>query len=378
MRDVSPLIPMAAITGRPDKARIQEVLSAYASVGIDAFLMYPRTGLETEYMSGDWMELCKNVIETAASLNMRVWLYDEYNFPSGNCLGQVTKDKDEFYPNALVFKKHENGYQTRVVRNRVGSDILNPAVVARFIELTHQRYFDAFGAYFGNTVQGIFTDEPSFAYFTRMGAFAEAVDENSFRLPWYDGLEDDYAKATGRSLRHDVISHLNGQTPDALWEHYYSLTGARMRKVYIGEINRWCEAHGIKGGGHLDQEETRNPVGPNGDLMNSNVTNFSCEEFRRVDLDFKITNDCDSNLARGVLLKAAEETAGVQMSPAPFARLTAVDDDTFIFTVRAWCESKIYWDVYFDLLQNCSTALGENGIDDPEERIAVRIVNEEK
>lgn len=117
---------------------------------------------------------------------------------------------------------------------------------------------------------------------------------------------------------------------------------------------------------------------PNGDLMNSNVTNFSCEEFRRVDLDFKITNDCDSNLARGVLLKAAEETSGVQMSPAPFARLTAVDDDTFIFTVRAWCESKNYWDVYFDLLQNCSTALGENGIDDPEERIAVRIVNEEK
>ena len=115
---------------------------------------------------------------------------------------------------------------------------------------------------------------------------------------------------------------------------------------------------------------------PNGDLMSSNVTNFSCEEFRRVDLDFKITNDCDSNLARGVLLKAAEETEGVQMSPAPFARMTAVDDDTFIFTVRAWCESAKYWDVYFDLLENCSNALGENGIDDPEERIAVRIVNE--
>lgn len=116
---------------------------------------------------------------------------------------------------------------------------------------------------------------------------------------------------------------------------------------------------------------------PNGDLMNSNVTNFSCENFRRIDLDFKITNDCDGNLAKGVLLKAAEETKDVRRDPAPFARMTAVDDDTFIFTVRAWCESSKYWDVYFDLLENCSNALSENGIDDPEERIAVRLVKDE-
>ena len=117
---------------------------------------------------------------------------------------------------------------------------------------------------------------------------------------------------------------------------------------------------------------------PNGDLMNSIVTNFSTEDLRRVDLDFKITNDCDLNLAKGVLLKAAEETNGVLAEPAPFARMSAVDDDTFILTVRAWCVSAQYWNVYFDLLENCSNALGENGIDDPEERIAVRLVNKEE
>ena len=116
---------------------------------------------------------------------------------------------------------------------------------------------------------------------------------------------------------------------------------------------------------------------PNGSLMNANVTNFTCEDARRVDLDFKVTNDCDGNIVKGVLLRAAEATEGVLSEPAPFARMTAVDDDTFIFTVRAWCRSEQYWDVYFDLLENCSDALGENGIDDPEERIAVRIVKDE-
>ncbi|MBQ6569576.1 MAG: mechanosensitive ion channel family protein [Clostridia bacterium] len=116
---------------------------------------------------------------------------------------------------------------------------------------------------------------------------------------------------------------------------------------------------------------------PNGDLMSSTVTNFSSEKTRRIDIDFKITNDCDNNLPKEVLLKAAQKTKGVHKEPAPFARMTAVDDDMFIFTVRAWCDSAKYWDIYYDLLENCSNALAENGIDDPEDRIAVRIVKDE-
>ena len=116
---------------------------------------------------------------------------------------------------------------------------------------------------------------------------------------------------------------------------------------------------------------------PNGDLMNANVTNFSAEPNRRVDLDFKITNDTDAEIVKKVLLDAAKATPGVLSDPAPFARLTAVDDDTFIFTVRAWCDTGAYWDVYFDLIEKCSKALSDNGIDDPEERIAVRLVKED-
>lgn len=117
---------------------------------------------------------------------------------------------------------------------------------------------------------------------------------------------------------------------------------------------------------------------PNGDLMSANVTNFTAENVRRVDQSFKITNDIDQELVKSVLMQAARSTQGVLESPEPFARLTEVDDDTYIFTVRAWCETAHYWDVYFDLIENCSKALAENGIDDPEERIAVRIVEKVK
>ena len=115
---------------------------------------------------------------------------------------------------------------------------------------------------------------------------------------------------------------------------------------------------------------------PNGELMNATVTNFSAEDLRRVDQEFKITNDIDAELVKKVLLTAALNTANVLTDPAPFARMTAVDDDTYIFTVRAWCKTAQYWDVYYDMLENCSKALSDNGIDDPEERIAVRLVKD--
>ncbi|MBP0990449.1 MAG: mechanosensitive ion channel [Oscillospiraceae bacterium] len=117
---------------------------------------------------------------------------------------------------------------------------------------------------------------------------------------------------------------------------------------------------------------------PNGDLMSSNVTNFTANEKRRIDQDFKITNDIDQNFVKEVLMHAATNTAGVCDDPAPFARLSAVDDDTYIFTVRVWCQTEKYWDVYFDLIENCAGELRDHGIDDPEERIAVRLVSEDK
>ena len=112
---------------------------------------------------------------------------------------------------------------------------------------------------------------------------------------------------------------------------------------------------------------------PNGDLMNANVTNYSAEDIRRVDIDYKITNDANAADVKRILVEAAAATKGVLSDPEPFTRMTAVDDDTYIFTVRVWCKTAAYWDVYFDTIENCSKALQDNGIDDPEERIVVRL-----
>ena len=269
MHGKNPLIPMAAITGRPGRARMREVLSSYKSVGVEQFLIYPRTGLEFEYMSPEWMRLVRDTVEIAAELDMHIWLYDEYNFPSGNCRGQVTQGHPEFYPNALVFNRTKEGIVSRVVRNRVGADILNPEAVSRFISLTHQRYYDELKEYFGSVIQGIFTDEPSFAYYAWNGdhTLAEEVSEDSFLLPWYDGLEADYRAQCGRDLREDVIRWMEGAPSGFLWKCYHRIMGERMRTVYISQIEAWCHAHGILFTGHLMAETAYQSVTFNGNPL---------------------------------------------------------------------------------------------------------------
>ena len=260
---VNPVIPMTAITGKPDRKDVTEMLCDYRKVGIEQFLIYPRSGLEIEYMSEEWFNLCRDCIEVADSLDMKVWLYDEYNWPSGNCKGQVTADgHEDCYPKMIWFDRQPDGsYNTSVKLQRQHADNLDPKAVSRFIELTHERYYREFGEYFGNVVKAIFTDEP-------IGYCTVPFDREHFGITWYDGLERDYRKATGgRDFHKDVVDYLNGKPSGALWEGYYTVYGERMRHTFIEPINDWCEAHKVKMTGHIMYEKLYKGVRCNGNSL---------------------------------------------------------------------------------------------------------------
>ncbi|WP_404821721.1 hypothetical protein [Oscillibacter hominis] len=44
------------------------------------------------------------------------------------------------------------------------------------------------------------------------------------------------------------------------------------------------------------------------------------------------------------------------------------------FTVRAWCKSEDYWDVYFELTQRITEAIAANGVQTPVVRACVESV----
>ena len=290
----NPIILMTVPTGSPTRAEVTDLLCRYNEVGIKQAMIYPRSGVEIEYMSPRWIRLCRDFVEVADSLGMKIWLYDEFNWPSGNCRGEVTADgHDNLYPKTLLFSKSPDGtYTTVVVPNRTGADILDPEAVARFVALTHERYYSELGRYFGDVIPAIFTDEPSFSYSLtsakgiQMSNFS-SFDSSNFGLAWYEGLESDYENRYGRDLHADVVAFLQGGDGSALWSGYYTLVGERMREVYIRTISDWCEAHGVHLTGHLMYEKLYKSVRCNGNILRA-LSLFGLPGFDEANSDIDI------------------------------------------------------------------------------------------
>ena len=111
---------------------------------------------------------------------------------------------------------------------------------------------------------------------------------------------------------------------------------------------------------------------PNGSLMNANILDYSAEETRRVDLAFASAKSEDPKKIQDLMLEVMEQNEKVLKDPAPFARISGGTNEAMQFTVRAWCRTVDYWDVYFDLTQAITEKLGENNIQAP----AVRVIQE--
>lgn len=250
-RVINPLIPMLAITGKPVCRKMRQMLEAYKKVGIDAVMLYPRSGLEIEYMSEEWRRFCEEVICVAKELDMKIWLYDEFNWPSGSCKNMVAKEDISYVAKRFICKDGavsvdvmQPGAAERVF-DPFDSDMLNPEAIQCFIRLTHERYYQWFGEYFGNVILGIFTDEPSFIY----------TSNGDGMYPYYEGVEADYQSSCGRDLRADMIAFEEGKDSPCFPGVFRQLIGKRFKECYIKPIAAWCREHNLLLTGHTLEDE---------------------------------------------------------------------------------------------------------------------------
>lgn len=251
-RDECPLIPMWAITGAPSREFLRERMKNFRSVGITQLMIYARSGLELEYMSDAWLDRCEWICEDAASLGFTsIWLYDEKNWPSGTCNGEVMRLNPDHAIRALCVAETSPGeYEFSLRRGTAMADLFNPEAVDSFIRLTHERYEKRLGKYFGNLIKGFFTDEPDIAF------FAGIDDPNLIKvLPYYEGLEEEYLRLTSGELRQDILRGL--KTGSSCWQiPFNKLVAKRFRESFADRLSRWCGERGMVQTGHLMNEFT--------------------------------------------------------------------------------------------------------------------------
>lgn len=111
---------------------------------------------------------------------------------------------------------------------------------------------------------------------------------------------------------------------------------------------------------------------PNGSLMNSNVVDYTAESKRRVDLVFACAKSEKPAEIQQCILDAVATSKYALQDPEPFARISGGTNESMEFTVRVWCKTEDYWDLYFELNQSIVEAFAAKGVQAP----ALRVLNE--
>lgn len=269
-KEYSP-VPFWFLNGDLNRAEIERQLRDFCDHGVYGVVLHPRIGLPERigYLSDTFFEAIGDALQAAEQLGMRVVLYDEGMYPSGSACGQVVAGHPELASRGIaladapavgdaVLCETEGKYLVErfsggtlrgihfgeddgEANQPKSADILNPEAVERFIALTHEAYYARFARYFGKTVIGFFTDEPSILGRNVQGMF-----------PWTRGFAAMFQAAGGNLA--GLAALFSGQE-NADTALYHRLILQREGDVYYARLSNWCRKHGIALMGHPHQSD---------------------------------------------------------------------------------------------------------------------------
>lgn len=309
---------------RVTKELIHDQMEIFRKMGFGGAHLHPRTGLETEYMGEEFLDLVAYADEQAKEKEMLVWLYDEDRYPSGAAGGIVTENwdfrarhllltrekKENMCPSREAFResvsrgekpagyyltayriKTENGYldsyrqvegpqpefdseeETRTegrlwfayvelmrespwFNDQTYVDVMNQKAIERFLEVTHERYYQVLGEEFGKSIPAIFTDEPQIK-----GSMALPDGESGadVTLSFTDDLPETFEQEYGVNLL-AVLPELLWELPDGKFSvhryRYHDHLAERFVSAFTDTIGKWCGEHNIAMTGHYMSEPT--------------------------------------------------------------------------------------------------------------------------
>lgn len=221
-------------------------------------------------------------VQMCAQLGMPVWIYDEKGYPSGTAGGLVLHGHPEL--EALVLARDPQGnpeyffrraYEHTHASNNYHAlrryiNLMDERATARFIEVTHEAYHQRVGQYFGKTIVAFFTDEPSLMA-VDLGPIPEParskvpvedpVDPNVKplpTLPWCHDFAEVYRRRWGEDIQSQWKSLFEGDSSEdhRIRRQFWSTVADLVADRYFGQIQRWCQAHGVASSGHNLHEES--------------------------------------------------------------------------------------------------------------------------
>jgi small conductance mechanosensitive channel len=114
---------------------------------------------------------------------------------------------------------------------------------------------------------------------------------------------------------------------------------------------------------------------PNAKLSGDNITNYSAQETRRVDMTVGVAYDADLSVVRDVLNDIISKEERAMKDPAPLVAVAELADNSVNFVVRVWTKTGDYWGVKFDMTETIKNRFDAEGIGIPFPQRDIHIVS---
>ncbi len=119
--------------------------------------------------------------------------------------------------------------------------------------------------------------------------------------------------------------------------------------------------------------DNKTVIVPNGAMANGNMINYTMQPERRVDFTVGIAYGDSYDDAKKTVEQFIEDDPKILKTPEPFIGLVALADSSVNITIRVWCKTDDYWDVYFKMNERVYKEFGEAGINFPFPQMDVHI-----
>ncbi|MBN1946971.1 MAG: mechanosensitive ion channel [Bradymonadales bacterium] len=115
----------------------------------------------------------------------------------------------------------------------------------------------------------------------------------------------------------------------------------------------------------LTTMDNRRVVIPNSKVTGDNITNYTSQDKRRIDLVFSISYGDDINTAKEALSRVVSSEERILAEPETVIAVSELADSGVHLVCRPWVKPADYWPVRFELLERGKLALEDAGLTIP-------------